>query len=152
MRTALAAALLASCAVPDGPGAYDTIALGVDADLSAYDKLRVVSYPDDEPFEYVIPYGQERRWAGYDLKQETFPVEYQAVQYTGWTHNKRWRVTAWLAKDSDYETEGPAIHLAPGTPYGTRDFTVDRCGRNKYCHHNRIDFAIDSVVPEDAAP
>jgi hypothetical protein len=151
MRIALVAALLVSCAVPDGPGAYGTIALEVEADLSAYDNLRVVSYPDDDPFEYVIPYSQERRWAGYELKDLTFPVEYQAVQYTGWTKNRRWRVTAWFAKEEDYG-QGPAIHLAPGTPYGTQEFTVDRCGRNKYCHHNRVDFAIDSIVPEDATP
>jgi hypothetical protein len=60
------------------------------------------------------------------------------------------RSYAWLSKNSDLANVGLAIRLPPGTPYGTAEFNVDRCGR-QYTHHTRVDFALDSIVPEDGA-
>lgn len=146
---------------PAGPRAMGTISLSEGVDPEPYQVLEIRLFEDEGewtpvhgiPEEALITHTFEdwttedylrssERADEYLLTDIDFPFAYAIGPDMGSTHEKKWRVVAWLA------TEPASLAPESGDVWGTRTVEFEYCGGFGYCGTTEgVDIVLDQQVP-----
>jgi len=157
----LVSAALLGCD-PAGPRAVGTISLGEGVDPEPYQVLEIRLIEDEGewtpedgiPEEALVTHTFEG-WTTedylrtsehadeYPLSAIAFPFDYAVGPDLGSTHEKKWRIVAWLA------SEPASLAPSSGDAWGTQTVEFDYCsGFMGYCGTTTgIDIVLDQQVP-----